>query len=394
MTELRIAALASNSWDGPWMNRQQLLSRMGERHNITYSTGPMFMWQRFSRDWWGAPALGAFRQEDHVRVDESPKWALRSANFPSIDSRIVHRYAKRLKRTLDAQVEPVDVCYIFHPDQVALAEAMNAKLLVYHPYDQFASYPDWTPSQAQCEARLCAVADRIIASSSLIAENLPLQNNASTRISIIPNGADYKSFAAPVERVPDELVDIPSPRIAYFGNLTKKVDLELLRDLAIARPDWSIVLVGGYPHDDADMAKMKNELQARPNVFLLGAKPHTDVPMFVHSMDVNLLCYRVGEGLWSEACSPLKLYEYLAAGRPVVSADILAVAEHKDVIATASSAADWETKIAAALNGYGVGSVETRRAVARQNTWGARVEEIESLLLADLAKIDAKASSG
>ena len=120
------------------------------------------------------------------------------------------------------------------------------------------------------------------------------------------------------------------------------------------------------------------------NVYSLGHKEYDEVPAYMRATDVNLLTYRVGEGLWSEACSPLKLFEYLAAGKPVVSNELEVIEPYRDVIAVARTDEEWLAAIDEALSSGGQGTVEARQAVARSNTWERRIEAIENLIYSSL----------
>jgi hypothetical protein len=99
-------------------------------------------------------------------------------------------------------------------------------------------------------------------------------------------------------------------------------------------------------------------------------------------MDVNVMCYRLADDLWVDAIYPLKLHEYLAAGRPVVSADVASVRPFSDVVAIAHDTGQWESAIEMALSGGGCGTTASRRAIAAANSWAARVSELELELAA------------
>ena len=155
---------------------------------------------------------------------------------------------------------------------------------------------------------------------------------------------------------------------------------DLIARLAEARPDWSFVFVGGVLINAGKGTEVLRRLEAMSNVQFLGHKTYDEVAGYYRHSDVNLLAYRMGEGLWSEGCSPLKLYEYLATGKPVVSARLQVVDDHKDVLAVASTDEEWLAAIDDAVTNGGVGSKASRQAEARQNTWEVRVAAIEALI--------------
>jgi glycosyltransferase involved in cell wall biosynthesis len=199
---------------------------------------------------------------------------------------------------------------------------------------------------------------------------------------VIENAADYQAFAVdpPALREPADLAAVPRPRIGYTGALNRKVDFPLLVSIASRHPLWQIVLVGALGNLDAETTAAVSTLRQLSNVHFLGFKDHRELPQYVGHMDVNLLAYRLAPHLWTQGIYPLKLHEYLAAGRPVVSADLPSVRPFAEVVHVVRESGGWETAIAAALDGHGTGSVESRRAVARNNGWDARALALERWL--------------
>jgi glycosyltransferase involved in cell wall biosynthesis len=97
---------------------------------------------------------------------------------------------------------------------------------------------------------------------------------------------------------------------------------------------------------------------------------------------VNIMCYRLAADLWVEGIYPLKLHEYLAAGRPVVSADVPSIRPFEHVVAIARDPQQWERAIEVALTSGEPGSTAARRQVAAANSWNARVRQLEAELSA------------
>src|SRR5687767_12909415 len=84
-----ILALTPNDWDSQWVNRQQLLSRIGVHHVVLYSTGGWFVWDRNSEEWSKAPLRARIRACDNVWVDESPRYLMRWPRFPLLDRAVM-----------------------------------------------------------------------------------------------------------------------------------------------------------------------------------------------------------------------------------------------------------------------------------------------------------------
>jgi glycosyltransferase involved in cell wall biosynthesis len=146
------------------------------------------------------------------------------------------------------------------------------------------------------------------------------------------------------------------------------------------------VLVGQPGRVDPPGEVALQHLRTCANVHFLGFKSPTDLPAYMSAMDVNVMWYRLGDDVWTAGIYPLKLHEYLAVGRPVVSTDLPVVRAFDDVIRIAANPEDWEHGIAEALAGRATGSPEQRRERARQNDWNARAAQLKALVEAMLTR--------
>jgi len=371
---LQILALAPNLWDSQWMNRQQLLSRLGSKHVVLYSAGPISRYRPAGVE---EPRWAPRRvSRGAVKVDLLPSWMSRALRRPAVSSFLRARIAARWRSLLDREGDGPLVAWCFHPKFWPFIPHLSPDRLIYHAYDLYHRQTRWTSELADMQQRFLDRADLVVASSAPIAEYLTEQSGRD--VLVIENAADFDAFAVnAADPEPADLAAVPHPRIGYAGTLNAKVDFALLAQLAARRPHWHLVLIGSVGRLDDETAAAIEQLRRLPNAHFLGFKPHTDLPRYVAAMDVNLLAYRISADLWTEGIYPLKLHEYLAAGAPVIGADLPSVRPFADVVKIIDRTADWEPAIAAALEGRGVGTRDTRRAVARENSWDARVSQLE-----------------
>lgn len=164
---------------------------------------------------------------------------------------------------------------------------------------------------------LCQQATTITAVSQYLVEQTKNLTNKSP-IYHLPNGVDVAKFQKREENPPSDLVIIPHPRITFVGALTTWIDFKLIHKTATSLKDHQFVLIGPIDPPIADDPNLKS-LQSMENVHFLGARPYDQVPNYLHYSDVLLLPRTTDP--YSLACDPLKLYEYLATGKPVVSTD-------------------------------------------------------------------------
>jgi glycosyltransferase involved in cell wall biosynthesis len=193
------------------------------------------------------------------------------------------------------------------------------------------------------------------------------------------NVADFERFSKardPAAGVPDDLEKIPAPRIGFIGAISEyKVDFNLLRLVAETRPEWSLILIGkvgeGDPWTETRM------LQGIPNVYLLGPRPYSDLPCYLRGIDVAILPNQLND--YTESMFPMKFFEYLAAGKPVVSVDLPALRAYRNVVRIAQSYQDFVWGIDEALNDT-VSLREERIAVAREHTFEIRTNKMLQLV--------------
>lgn len=381
---MRIISLASTIWTDRWMNRQQLLSRIGRRHAVVYSNASWHTWDRNSNEWQMASLMGSFRKIDNVWVDEVPAWMMRNPRLRLVNNFVLRRHAQRWCQFLsDKQKGPL-VLHLFHPAYGDYIDHVRPDAVVYQPYDWFEFMPGWNEQLERAERALLARADCVITPSESFSKGL--EKKAGREVRVVPNGVDIDMFdqARQAARpVPADLAAIPAPRIGYCGWLESHVDLSLIIELARRRPAWHFVFVGGRtPHKDDRLEAEILACEAVPNIHFLGVKPRTDVPDYMLNMDVNAIPWRLEEGSWADVGYPLKLQEYMAAGRSVVSADLHSVRTLLSHVAQiARGPAAWEQAIADALDGKGPGTPAERIAIAHENGWDRRSDQLEKILL-------------
>ncbi len=196
---------------------------------------------------------------------------------------------------------------------------------------------------------------------------------------LLGNGVEMAPFEAPRE-VPAELASLPRPLVGYVGLLSHFLDFGVLETLRRNRRGGTLVLVGpGSPATEAAVA----ELAAREGVAVLGPKPYAEVPAYMQALDVGVIPFRAADP-FVQGINPNKVYQYLAAGVPVVTTPVLDLEESPPDLRFATSSPDWSTALERALQAGP--DRERRRAIARPHDWDAlaarMVREIEARLAA------------
>ena len=190
----------------------------------------------------------------------------------------------------------------------------------------------------------------------------------------IDHGVDYELFAN-AENITSkngELNNIPKPIIGYFGSISEHtVDYDLIDRLTDLLKEMSFVFIGRVYSDAPYFANKKN-------VWLLGHKPYEEIPHYGKHFDVAIMPWRQTE--WIKACNPVKLKEYLALGKPIVSTPFDELQKYLDVVYVARDAENFANSIKQALTENDPELVNARRNKIRAFTWQAKTQKILDIL--------------
>jgi len=386
-----ILCFSSTDWDGVWGSRQQVMLRFARRGYrvifIERPAGPEHLLRypdlrrRRLRRW----REGLRPVVENVWI-VSPPFLLPgryySKRINRINQWLVIRWSLRYLEKLNFKSS---ILWLYKPEQGPLIGHFGERLSVYHCIDEFAAGTTGRKRRtiAALEADLLHRVDVVFANSLLTYENKRRFNPHTYRI---PSGADVEHFAQaldPAVPVHPAIADIPQPRIGYIGHVNERLDYAILEHLARHRPAWSLVFVGDTYPWTLDAPPLQR-LRVLPNVHFLGKYPFAEVPALVKGMDVCLLPYVDDE----RACyrSPLKLYEYLAAGKPVVSTNHPEARELGDVVYLASTVETFLERVAQALAQDSPERRQQRVTVAQQHSWDRRVDKMEQIITAYLGK--------
>jgi glycosyltransferase involved in cell wall biosynthesis len=258
------------------------------------------------------------------------------------------------------------------PQAELLLDTLAPRTVVYHCVDDIAAQERIdTASFVAAERRFAARADLVLASAPRLAERM---RTLSDRVLYAPNVADTAAFSAALEPGPVdlELALLPEPRLVFTGAVSEaKLDFDLLASIARARPSWSIALVG--PVGLGDPSTDVSALADLPNVHLLGTRAYADLPAVLRGAAAGLIPYRSSQ--LTASIFPMKVYEYLAAGLPVVASPLPALEGVQDVVVADGLDATLAA-LDAALAGDGEQTRRARSARAAEHSWDARLAEI------------------
>lgn len=394
MSGHNIIVVSTDPWDHyVWRRRHHVAWNLALNNKVLFIEPPLTIRQPFKEKilcWKHLFGLGRLRYKGRNLYTYSP-WRF-PLSLPFIDSRKLDRLNKKmifgkLKKIVKKLSIHDPILWVYFKDtQYDYYGQFGEKLVVVDWYDKHTvnTAPlefDWVrkalEENKRKEEKLLEKADIIFAVSKALYDDL--KNSAHGEVYYIPQGVDYDSFVArPKHRTKNKTIKrlekIKKPILAFLGSIHFAVDYELLDYIARCRPDWSVVLAGrDLMQIDSDKREFKT-LISRDNVHYFGEIDKKAIPGFLSYSDICLMPYKTIDWCWYSG--PLKLLEYLAAGKPIV-----AVKQRSDqgseFINYASDKEAYLSEIKKLLEkGIDYELVEKRKQFAKENSWPKRVEQM------------------
>jgi len=358
-----IVMVSTADWDEPlWTNKQQIASRLVEDFRVLYieplaslAGGKRGYSHRYWRD-----ACG-------VHVLRPPGVAPFGRKLRAVNE-VNHRLVLPVVRERLEQLGFKDyILWLYQPSAGPFLDLLKPAVSCYDCVDEYSAMPGaWIQVTRQMERDMIKRVDVVFTTARSLYED-KCRHNPNTHF--VPNVADFKLFNKTMKAKPaKELKGVRRPIIGYVGAMNYKLDDGLLERLFSARPDWSFVFVG------PDRGFGVDRFMGHKNVHFLGRKTLEDLPSCMAAMDLCLIPYKIDR--YTRGVLPMKHYEYLASGRPVVSTRLPELEVFDGVIDLGRSALDLVELIEWRLANDTEKDRKKRIALARENSWEKRINTI------------------
>ncbi len=409
-----IIYFAPEPWDGLWRNRQRLMSIFARQNRVLFVERRQHLKGTLRRIYKGelklsdlfrpsirrlsAEEISDKRIRENLVILHYPIWAPVTGLF------LVGQFTRWIRQRVVDQA--LRKCQMSEPivwfSRPGLVDQINqlpsACLYIYHVVDEYTEYGLAAINPAEIEdpeerfrveriieerrakireleqEMMAAVDMVVVVSQNLYQAKKPFNPNTY----LVPNAVNYEAYpdALADPWLPDNLQVIKMPRLGYIGLVGDKLDFKMLKGLAQSNPECSLVFIGELRVEQQKEAWQS--LQELPNVHYLEPVEISKVPHYVKGFQVGLMPYL--ENRHAENISPLKLYEYLAAGLPVASVNIPAAREFSSYIHVTDDTQDFTQAVQKALADVSPERCQTRKEVATRHTWEARVEYLSELI--------------
>ena len=355
-------------WDFVFQRPQHLLSRLARQWRILFVEEPVFD----AGDPWAelrAPMTNVTVLRPHTPL-----------TAPGFHDDQIPILQKLLDQTVRREHLGSYGAWLYTPMALPLLQNLAPQVVVYDCMDDLGAFRLAPRQIVQRENALLKVANLVFTGGPSLHE---ARRHRHPHVHLFPSSVDREHFARASDPGPaaDEVRLLSRPRLGYVGVVDERLDLELLRAMAVERPEWQVCVVGPVAKIDAAA------LPRLPNIHYFGQRRYDELPGFIAGFDVCLMPFAHNES--TRFISPTKTLEYMAAGKPIVSTSIADVrALYANVVRFGDTPADFIAACDAALvepEAERAARVAAMDAIVARTSWDATAASMRSLIEAAAA---------
>lgn len=374
----QIVCLATSPWHPIPTRKQQVMSRIPDAEILYFD--PSVTYLAPVKDPNARPKLKAYRQPGEQIKPGLTVYALPPVlpffnRFRLINRLNQRRVARYIRKRMAQHGFEAPLLWVYSPVTVDCVDLVPHSALVYDCVDRHSAYGGLMDPLLvdRMELELAGKCQQVFATAAGLAERLEAIN---PRTALIPNGANFERFvqAARSQPCPEDLQPVPRPIFGFVGALQECIEYGFLEYAAQTHPEWSFVFIG-RENPGVDLSR----LRAMKNCRFLGLKPNETLPQYIAQFDACLNLFASGD--LSKDVSPLKFYEYLATGKPIVSTPQPdQVLQYGPVIHIAETREAFVQCCQDALADTAPERREARIAAGRESSWDSRVAQMLQIL--------------
>jgi glycosyltransferase involved in cell wall biosynthesis len=348
-------------WDFVFQRPQHLMTRLAEHYNILFVEEPVHHeGQAFLQKTEVAPNITVCRPHTPIH-----QWGFHDDQLPTL-------------QTLLADLVPAGerpVVWFYTPMALPLLQSFEPSLVVYDCMDELAAFKNPPKQLLQRESALLNIADICFTGGPSLYES---KRTRHANAHCFSSSVDAKHFRQALDKSNShpEQAHVAHPRLGFYGVIDERFDTDLIKEVAAARPDWQIVLVG--PVVKIDPAN----LPQAANIHYMGQRTYDELPKFLAGWDVCLLPFALNES--TKFISPTKVLEYMAAELPSVSTPITDVkVPYSHVVEIAETADEFVAacdRMLALNDGQKAELVEKMRKVVANTSWDKTANAMHEII--------------
>ena len=364
-----LIVLSHLRWNFVYQRPQHLLSRLAEHHRVVFIEEPLHSE--------GPPRLERIARGPNLEV-LVPHTALRTPGFGDEQLQLLRPLLADFIAEEDIRNALV---WFYTPMALPLLDVLDARAVIYDCMDELSAFKHAPPQLQEREAALLQRADLVLTGGPALYD---AKRHRHANVHCLPSSVDAAHYAPQqLERGSAHAHDawklqgsLAHPRLGYFGVIDERFDIALLQHLALAHPEWQLVMVG--PVVKINPA----DLPSAPNVHWLGMQPYERLPYLMADWDVCLMPFALNES--TRFISPTKTLEYMAGEKPVVSTPVRdVVALYGETVRIAASGPDFVAACEAALAetpAARAAHIQQMLATVRMSSWDHAADRVQGLI--------------
>jgi glycosyltransferase involved in cell wall biosynthesis len=374
LTSVDIIVFSHLNWDYVYQRPQQILSRLSKHHRILFIEQPV----------------------DFVSLHRIPNIIEVSENIIALQPRIKHEnFLDEYEELVKVYAQRFDIknpiLWFYGPGYEKLSNMLEHSLIVYDCMDEHTAFKNaYSEGLVQNERNLLSKADVVFTGGKSLYE---AKKSYTKNIYCFPSSVDTNHFEKALKdetEIPEELLQIPEPRVGYYAVIDERADLKLLQETAKIMPGVSFIMIG--PVSKGKVAP--EDIPHEKNIYWLGGKPYEDLPKYLKGLNICMMPFALNES--TKFISPTKTLEYMAALKPIISTPVKDVTrDYSDTVSIVSSSKEFSKAIEKLLN-ESTEEKERRKSLQRKviesTSWDKTVDEMELILTELLIKKRKKTS--
>lgn len=289
-----------------------------------------------------------------------------------VNQKLIARTIKKAIKKFNNSYE-IDL-FTFLPSAIDLLSHFKFNKIIYDCVDDHASFTGLIKAETvlQMEKELLGRASVSFATAERLLED---RKSWSNNMHLIPNGAEYEHFSKSIDTVdiPGEIKALKQPIIGFVGGIGDWIDINLMTTVAKDLPELDFVFIGPILTDI-------NSLKELNNVKFFGSKEYKDLPKYIGQFSACIMPFKINK--LTESVNPIKMFEYLSAGKPIISTPLKEVIKYSEYIEITSNEEEMVEAIEKILHNdeNDESKILARQQVGRDNSWDSRWDEIISLI--------------
>ena len=371
----------ASSWDYDPTSKHQIMRILSERNDVVWvnyhgSRRPDVSRADLRSAWSAVRRISkGIRRVTPSMIQVTPLVIPGAARplMQKLNQRMLVAQIRRAIRSIDPdRKKPLQV-WSFAPDVPYLQGAFNEECFIYYCVDDYTQFEGFDAERIRsAENETIERADVVVTTSDQLLATRSVKRPDAV---LVRHGVDFDHFARAWRQtldLPMDIAEIPRPIFGYFGLIHHWVDQDLLSKVARARPYYSFVIIGDCQVD-------VSALRRTPNVVLLGRRDYQHLPAYCAAFDAGLLLFDRTE--MTQSVNPIKMYEYLAAGLPVISTSIPEALRYVGPIRLADTPDEFAGACDDVLADFSDRRRETISRTVQSETWRSRVDTLSEIVM-------------